>query len=82
MRYYDYPIPMHQDYGIWGLLLPVVMMLIVALVVIIVIRMLRGSHFGAHHHMHRDPLDIAKERYARGELTKEQYDALRKDLTV
>jgi putative membrane protein len=26
------------------------------------------------------PLDIAKSRYARGEITKEQFDALKKDL--
>ena len=26
------------------------------------------------------PLDIVKERYARGEITKEQYEALKKDL--
>jgi putative membrane protein len=29
----------------------------------------------------RSPLDIAKERYARGELTRQQYEQLRRDLT-
>ncbi|MBI2935605.1 MAG: SHOCT domain-containing protein [Chloroflexi bacterium] len=29
----------------------------------------------------RNPLEIAKERYARGEITREQYEQLRKDLT-
>jgi putative membrane protein len=29
----------------------------------------------------RTPLDIAKERYARGELTREQYEQIRRDLT-
>ena len=29
----------------------------------------------------RSPLDIAKDRYARGELTREQYEQLHRDLT-
>jgi putative membrane protein len=34
-----------------------------------------------HDSTHRgDPLDIAKQRYARGEITKEQYEQIKKDL--
>ena len=82
MRYYDYPTTMHQDYGILGFIVPIVMLLIVAVVIIVAIRLLRGSHFGHYHSMHRDPLDIARERYAKGEINKEQYDELQKDLKV
>ena len=28
-----------------------------------------------------NPLDIAKERYARGEITKEQFDQIKRDLS-
>ena len=28
----------------------------------------------------RAPLDIAQERYAKGEITKEEYDRIKKDL--
>lgn len=28
-----------------------------------------------------DPLSIAKERYARGEITKDQFDQIKKDLS-
>ncbi len=36
------------------------------------------DHRGAQ--PHRTPLDIARERYARGEITKEQFEDLRRTL--
>lgn len=32
--------------------------------------------------MGEDPLDVAKRRYAAGEITKEQYEELKRNLTI
>ncbi len=36
-----------------------------------------GSTYGQR----QSPLDIAKERYARGEITKEQFEQIKRDLS-
>ncbi len=50
-----------------------------ALIILVVIRLLRGTH-GIHGYGHRDPVEILKERYAKGEITKEQFESMKKDL--
>ncbi len=40
--------------------------------------------FSGHHYYRTSsgtPLDIAKERYAKGEITKDQFDQLKRDLS-
>lgn len=32
------------------------------------------------HHQKKDPIQILKERYAKGEITKEQFESMKKDL--
>lgn len=74
-----YPMMDGGDWG-WGLL----MMLIWALVVIaIVVLLIRGLSGGSNNQTGKDDdgLAIAKRRYAKGEITKEEFDQLKKDLT-
>ena len=77
---------MWWDWGNWGWGMGLMMFLgvlfwgaIIALIVWVVVRLTgRGTASGGGK---QNPLDIARERYARGEITREQYEQLKKDLT-
>ncbi len=62
----------------WGVAMLVFWVLLIAGVVLLVVWGIRQAGPGAL--AHRRPLDILKERYARGELTREQYEQMRRDL--
>jgi len=75
---------MHDGAGWWmvfgGLWMLVFWVLIIALVVWAVKRLVEHGGSGAGTPEKRDPLDIAKERYAKGEISKEQFEQIKKDL--
>jgi putative membrane protein len=57
--------------------------LIIAAIIILIIRLVRrGGHYHDYYHNENKnrSLDILQERYAKGEITKEQYDNMKKDL--
>ncbi len=71
-------------FGWWGMILGAVIMFafwagIIALVVWGIRSLSR--HSSEHSTPGQAPLDIARARYARGEITKEQFEQLKKDLT-
>lgn len=73
---------MHGGFG-WWMVFGGIMMIafwggIVALIVW-GIRRLTGHHDIRHNQ--GNPLDIAKERYAKGEITKAQFEQMKKDLS-
>jgi putative membrane protein len=61
-------------FGDWRFGVIAVIILII-LLMFVIWNVARG--WGGHRH---DPLLIARERYARGEITLEQFDAIKKDL--
>jgi putative membrane protein len=64
---------MHYGYGGWF------MWLILLIVVIIAIYFVMQSRRGGN--VRETPLEILRTRYANGEITKEEYDRLKQDLT-
>jgi putative membrane protein len=56
---------------------PVLMVLFWVLVIYLIISLLRRT---PHHYEGNNAVEILKERYARGEVTKEQFEVIKKDL--
>ena len=66
-----------MDYWGGGVMWLLMLVLVVALVYFLV----RGLGAGGWRPPpHETPLDILKKRYARGEITKDQFDKIKKDL--
>ncbi len=76
-QYYYHPMMDNQDWG-WGMLMMLFWAVIIVLVVVLVIRLLKSHETVSRHRT--DPLDIAKERYAKGEIKKDEFEQLKKDL--
>jgi putative membrane protein len=58
----------------------IVWVLIIGLIVWGVIALVRHTGSGPTSSSNRNPLDIAKERYAKGEISKEEFERIKKDL--
>ncbi len=51
-------------------------------VIYVLVMTLKNSGFshGKHHKEEKKPIDILKERYAKGEITKHEFETMKKDL--
>jgi putative membrane protein len=65
-------------FGGW---LIIVWIVIIGLIVWGVIALTRYAGKGAGGGQRRDPLEILKERYARGEISREEFEQIKKDLS-
>ena len=58
----------------------IVWIVIIGLIVWGVIALIRHAGSRSESNTNRSPLDIARERYAKGEITKEEFERIKKDL--
>lgn len=77
--------PMCGAYGGGGGVLMVIGWLIALVLIILLIRWLIGGsrhhYMGMMHHGDKTPLQILEERYAKGEINREELEAKKKDLS-
>ncbi len=82
---------MWQEYGHmgdwgWGVgfglgwIFPILFWVLIIWLVITLVRS-RGDVTGGSQHKNDDALDILRKRYASGEITKEQFEQMKKDLS-
>jgi putative membrane protein len=77
--YHYGPMMNGNDWG-WGIFMMVFWLIALVVVAVVVMHLLREHNHHTGHIQKSDPLDIVKERYAKGEITKEQFEQLKKDL--
>ena len=81
------PWGMHMMWGSWGIGMMIMMFLFWAALMVGIIVLIRwllttggSGHQAATRNNADSPLDILKKRYARGEISKQEFDDMRQDL--
>lgn len=67
--------PWMMHYGFGGILMWIIFLILVGAVLYVVISSQKGRSA-----QNESPLDILKKRYARGEITKEEFDKMKRNL--
>jgi putative membrane protein len=79
MHYHGYR-AMGFGHGLWAFFLHVLGFLLLVAVIIIIIRCVAGKPGRWRYFVRPAALDILKERYAKGEIDKEEFENTKKDL--
>ncbi len=69
-----------MHFSIGRISLWVLALIILGLLIYVIVRLQRGTTGATRTEAGETPLEIVKKRYARGEINREEYDKLRKDL--
>lgn len=70
-------------YGPASFFQPFLSFIFTVLIIVLIFRLIRGHHrHDWHDFMHTEThLDILKRRYAKGEITKKEFEEMKKDLS-
>lgn len=69
----------HEGFGWFAAFGGIFWLILVGLIIYLIVSVLAPSH--GPRQREEDPLDIVKRRYAKGEITREEFEQIRKDLT-
>ncbi len=67
-----------MDYGYGGILMWIIFLIVIGVAVYLIVQATKSK--GLESPFRETPLEIAKKRYAKGEITKEEFDKIKKDL--
>ncbi|MFI5294308.1 MAG: SHOCT domain-containing protein [Thermodesulfovibrionales bacterium] len=80
MHWGDYGWGMGNGWGMgFGWLLMIIFWLLIIFGVVYLIKLIAGG--GKKEQLEEAPLDILKKRYAKGEISREEFEKIREDLT-
>ncbi len=66
--------------GFFGMGLGWIVWLIIIVVTVWVVFQFKGNNHGHYHKSSESPLDLLKKRYAEGEISKDEFERMKKDL--
>jgi putative membrane protein len=76
--------PRHYGYGFmggFGIVPDVLSVLFWIFLIVLLIRLFRHQKSEGSATFEKSPLDILKERYAKGEITKKEFEDMKKDIS-
>jgi putative membrane protein len=79
-RVYDWRWGMHQMWGVWGLGMMLMMLLFWAILITGAVLGIRWLIAQGRVPVRDTALDILRERYARGEINRDEFEARKRDL--
>ena len=69
---------MHYGFGYGGMFMWIIFLIVIGLLIYFIVQSQKTK--GQTPTLHESPLDILKRRYAGGEITREEYERMKKDL--